>query len=81
MPKLPNARWKRIESLSQKEYTELLLLTDKTRGMTIYGHRARTSVMLPLSLATHIADIARDTERSIGQVIVDLLELQRRESS
>ena len=79
MSKSPKPRWKRIESLSEEEQTELLLLTDSTKGMTVYGHRARASVMLPLSLATHIAELARARELSIGQVIVDLLECQRQE--
>ena len=70
-------RWKRIESLSKEEQSNLILLTEKTKGMTIYGHRARTSVMLPLSLAAHIAELAEEKELSIGQVIVNLLEHQR----
>ena len=79
MSKLYKPRWKRIESLSEEEHSALLHLTDQTKGMTVYGKRARTSVMLPLSLAAHIAELARDRDVSIGQVIVDLLEVQRQQ--
>ena len=74
-------RWKRIESISEEEFSKLLLLTDKTKGITLYGHRARASVMLPLSLATQIADIAKQEALSIGQVIVNLLETQCQQKS
>ena len=79
MSKSSKPRWNRIESLSEEDQNELLLLTDNTKGMTVYGHRARTSVMLPLPLASHIAALAREKDLSIGQVIVDLLEGQRQE--
>ena len=69
-------RWKRIMDLPMNEEQELQQLADKTPGMTYYGNRARTAVMLPLSLAKRIAAIAMEKEITIGQVIVDLLEEQ-----
>ena len=69
-------RWKRIMDLPMNEEQELQQLADKTPGMTYYGNRARTAVMLPLSLAKRIAAIAMEKELTIGQVIVDLLEEQ-----
>ena len=67
-------RWKRIMDLPQNEEQELQQLADKTPGMTYYGNRARTAVMLPLQLAKRIAAIAQEKDLTIGQVIVDLLE-------
>ena len=67
-------RWQRIDQLSIKEREKLLSITKQTPGMTLYGHRARTAVMLPLHLAELISVYANDKDISIGQAIIDLLE-------
>ena len=66
-------RWKRIDDLPREEESELRQLADNTPGMTCYGNRARTAVMLPLPIAKKIAEIAGEREQTISQVIVDLL--------
>ena len=43
------SRWTRISQLTPVEEVELLNVTQNTAGMSLYGNRARTSVMLPLS--------------------------------
>ena len=67
-------RWKRIDELPIEEESELRKLADVTPGMTYYGKRARTAVMLPLPIAKKIAEIAHSKEQTVGQVIVDLLK-------
>ena len=66
-------RWKRIDDLPLEEETELRRLAESTPGMTFYGNRARTAVMLPLPIAKKIAEIAGKREKTVGQVIVDIL--------
>ena len=70
-------RWQRIDQLSSQQQEKLKSLTTHTPGMTLYGHRARTAVMLPLHLAEFISGYANKKEISIGQAIIDLLETQR----
>ena len=70
-------RYSRISQLSESEELQLNELVNDTPGMTIYGHRARTAVMLPLPLAREIAHRAKVESISIGQAIVNMLsELQ-----
>ena len=70
-------RWQRIDQLSSHEQERLKLLTTQTPGMTLYGHRARTAVMLPLQLAEFVSGYAQKKEISVGQAIVELLASQR----
>ena len=70
-------RWQRIDQLSQQEEKKLRALTTQTPGMTLYGHRARTAVMLPLHLAEFVSLYASKKEISIGQAIIELLESQK----
>ena len=67
-------KWKRIDVLSIQEEQRLRELIDATSGMSWYGNRARTSVMLPLDLAEKIAFIASQKEISVGQAVVEELE-------
>ncbi len=66
-------RYQRIAHLSIEEQEMLSDLVEQTPGMTLYGHRARTAVMLPLPLAQEVARLAEARSISIGQAIVDLL--------
>ena len=70
-------RWQRIDQLSLQEQEKLRSITTQTPGMTLYGHRARTAVMLPLHLAEFVSGYATQKEISIGQAIIELLESQK----
>ena len=72
--RLLSGRWKRISQLSDSEEAELFQITEQTSGMTMYGNRARTSIMLPLELAREISRQAKVCECTVNQVVVDLLE-------
>ena len=67
-------KWKRIDVLSSEEEKRLRELITITSGMSFYGNRARTSVMLPLEIAEKIARIAKEREISVGQAVVDVLQ-------
>ena len=69
-------KYSRISQLSENEEQQLVELVNGTPGMTIYGHRARTAVMLPLPLARKVAHRAKTESISIGQAIVDILSQQ-----
>ena len=66
-------RWTRISQLTPVEELELHEITQKTAGMSLYGNRARTSVMLPLELARIIAKEAKDRNSTVNQIIVEML--------
>ena len=66
-------RWTRISQLTPIEEVELQEVTQNTAGMTLYGNRARTSVMLPLELARIIAKEAKERNLTVNQVIVEML--------
>ena len=66
-------RWTRISQLTPIEELELQQVTQNTAGMTLYGNRARTSVMLPLELARIIAKEAKERNSTVNQVIVEML--------
>ena len=68
-----NTRWTRISQLTPLEEVELQQITQNTAGMTLYGNRARTSVMLPLELARIIAKEAKQRNSTVNQVIVEML--------
>ena len=69
-----SGRWQRISQLTEAEEAELFQITEHTSGMTLYGNRARTSIMLPLDLAREISRRAKLTECTVNQVVVELLE-------
>jgi len=66
-------KWNRIDQLHPEELEELEKLTNQTKGFTLYGHRARAAVMLPLALASTVSEYAQRREISVGQAIIDLL--------
>lgn len=68
-----NTRWTRISQLTPVEEVELLHITQSTAGMSLYGNRARTSVMLPLELARVISKEAKERNCTVNQVIVEML--------
>ena len=67
-------KWKRIDVLSLEDEQRLRELVRDTSGMSFYGNRARTSVMLPLEVAEKIAQMAKEREISVGQAVVELLQ-------
>jgi len=67
-------RWTRIDELTPVEKEQLEKLTKETPGMTIYGNRARSSVMLPLEIAKIIAQRAADDKITVSEVIIQMLE-------
>jgi hypothetical protein len=67
-------RYSRISKISDKELQKLCNLVIKTPGMTQYGHRARTAVMLPLNIAQQVAHIAEQRSISVGQAILEILQ-------
>ncbi len=67
-------KWKRIDVLSLEDEQRLRELVRDTSGMSFYGNRARTSVMLPLDIAEKIAKMAKEREISVGQAVVELLQ-------
>ena len=72
-------RWKRIDTISPKDKDKLERITDKTPGMTLYGNRARTSVMLPLELAEIVSIRSKLENKTVNEVIVEMLSLQHLE--
>ena len=72
-------RWKRIDTISPKDKDKLERITDKTPGMTLYGNRARTSVMLPLELAEIVSIRSKLENKTVNEVIVEMLSRQYQE--
>ena len=66
-------RWTRISQLTPVQEFELQSITTKTSGMSLYGNRARTSVMLPLELARIIAKEATERNCTVNQIMVEML--------
>lgn len=69
-----NKRWSRVENLSFEDELALRAVIEQTPGMSLYGNRARVSVMLPVDIAQYIADVAKQTNKSVSQTIVDILQ-------
>ena len=72
-------RWKRIDTISPRDKNKLERITDKTPGMTLYGNRARTSVMLPLELAEIVSVRSKLENKTVNEVIVEMLTRQHQE--
>lgn len=66
-------RWTRISQLTPVQEDELQSITANTSGMSLYGNRARTSVMLPLELARIIAKEATERNCTVNQIMVEML--------
>lgn len=67
-------RWDRTSHMTVSESHLLNGVCKSTPGMTRYGNKARTSVMLPLEIAQKIATQARLNNKTVNQVIVDMLK-------
>lgn len=67
-------RWTRIDKISPRDKAALEKLTKQTPGMSMYGNRARTSVMLPIDIAKVIAERVADERITVSEVIVSLIE-------
>ena len=67
-------RYSRISKISERDLQQLCDLVVKTPGMTQYGHRARTAVMLPLHIAEQVAHIAEQKSISVGQAILEIVQ-------
>lgn len=67
-------RWKRKSEISAQDFSKLSHLCDSTPGMTLYGNRARTSVMLPLEVATKISALSKINNQTVNTVILEMLE-------
>ena len=66
-------RWTRISQLTPIQEYELQSITTNTAGMSLYGNRARTSVMLPLELARIIAEKSTERNCTVNQIMVEML--------
>lgn len=67
-------RWDRTSHMTVAESRMLDGVCQSTPGMTRYGNKARTSVMLPLELAKQISIKARLSNKTVNQVILDMLQ-------
>jgi hypothetical protein len=67
-------RWKRIDKITPKQKAALEKLTKQTPGMSMYGNRARTSVMLPVEVAMIISERVADEKITVSELIVNLIE-------
>ncbi len=72
-------RWKRTSHVTPVESNKLDSVCKSTPGMTRYGNRARTSVMLPLEIAEKVSTKARLSNKTVNQVILDMLEIRPNE--
>ena len=62
--KTKSPKWHRIEELTTEEQKRLDDLCASTPGMTVYGHRARMAVMLPVDLAEKVAELSQASGKS-----------------
>lgn len=67
-------RWERTSRMTEAESRMLDGVCNSTPGMTRYGNKARTSVMLPLETAKRISITARLSNKTVNQVILDMLK-------
>lgn len=67
-------RYERIGTISEDEYRELAMVVDNTKGMTLYGHRARVAAMLQLEQAKVVSMLSKDKNKTVGQIIIDIID-------
>ena len=67
------ARWSRSRQLTEDESKALDEIVNKTPGMTRYGNRARTAIMLPLDVAKQVSFLSDFNNKSVSEVITDIL--------
>ena len=70
------ARWSRLQKIEEKDKKKLEKIVGNTPGMTLYGHRARTAIMLPVDVAQYISKLSKRNKSSVSQTIVDLIKDQ-----
>ena len=68
------ARWTRIEELTTIEAKALSDVCEKTPGLTLYGHRARAAVMLPVEVAKIVSDLSLSEGKSVSEIVNELLK-------
>ena len=62
--KTKSPKWHRIEELTTEEQKRLDQVCSNTPGMTVYGHRARMAVMLPVELAEKVSKLSEMNGKS-----------------
>jgi hypothetical protein len=67
-------RYDRIGSISDDEYRHLAMVVDNTKGMSLYGNRARVATMLQVRQAKVISRLSKDKNKSVGQIIIDIID-------
>jgi hypothetical protein len=59
----------RINTISPEEEAYLSDLCEDTKGVTRYGNRGRTTVMLETDMLSIVADLSRSQGKSVGEII------------
>lgn len=67
-------RHKRVDNISATEEKELERIIQNTPGMTRYGNRARTSIMMPLDTARKISFLAKHGDKTVSQTVISIIE-------
>lgn len=70
------ARWNRLSHISPEERKCLEKITDNTKGMALYGNKARLAVMIESDLAYMISLVAQSQNLSVGELCGRLLRDQ-----
>jgi macrodomain Ter protein organizer (MatP/YcbG family) len=70
--------WKRIDNVSVYDEHRLNNLVKKTKGMTRYGNRARTGIMLSVDNAEYIAKLSEKNGMTVSETINELIEKSRK---
>jgi len=73
------SRWKRKSEISGKDLSRLCHVCETTPGLTVYGNRARCSVMLPVDVAEIIAARAKTKNKTVNTIIVEMIEKHLKE--
>lgn len=69
-------RWNRLSHISSEERKCLEKITDSTKGMALYGNKARLAVMIEGDLAYMISLVAQEKNLSVGELCGRLLREQ-----
>lgn len=68
------AKWSRISDLTEDQQKRLDDLCSKTSGMSIYGNRARTAIMLPVDIAEKVALMTSYNGLSVSSTCGSMIE-------
>lgn len=66
-------RWRRTGNLSRFQDFLLQKICQGTPGMTRFGNKARTAVMLPVELAEKISLESLSSGKTVSEIIVKVL--------